>query len=79
MDGEEQTALGLALWSTQLDMAEILVAAGADVESRSRQGLTLLLQAILRGDADSAGFLLQKNADYSARYVVCHCVVLTYL
>jgi ankyrin repeat protein len=66
MDGEEQTALGLALWSTQLDMAEILVAAGADVESRSRQGLTLLLQAILRGDADSAGFLLQKNADYSA-------------
>ena len=67
MDGEEQSALGLALWTSQLNIAEMLVAVGADIESRTRQGLTLLLQAILRQDADSADFLLQRNADYSAR------------
>ena len=63
MDGEEQTALGLALWTGQLDVAEQLVAAGADVESKTRQGLTLLMQALLRGDGASVTFLLDKRAD----------------
>ena len=74
MDGEEQTALGLALWRSQLDIADMLVEAGADVESQTRQGLTLLLQTILRGDDNSASFLLQRNADYSARYILIHCL-----
>ena len=62
MDGEEETALGLGLWTGQLDVAEQLVATGADVESKTRQGLTLLMQALLRGDGASVTFLLDKIA-----------------
>lgn len=59
------SALGLALAAGLLDIAEWLLQAGADIEARTA-GATLLHQSILRGDAPSALFLLDRGANVHA-------------
>jgi ankyrin repeat protein len=50
-----------------MDVVELLVSKGADVNTRSKQGLTPLEEAAMRGQKDAAGLLITKGADVNAR------------
>lgn len=63
-DGD--SSLSLALKSGAQDLVPILISGGADVNVRNGQDLTLLHQAILKEDADTAVFLLNQGADMNA-------------
>ena len=68
-DSLGQTALGVALWSRQYNIAELLITGGANVNDTDDNQLTLLHQAIIRRDTESATFLLQHQSDNGARLV----------
>lgn len=75
-DSDGQSVLGLALvLKDKLDIAELLLTGGANVNDADNVGKTLLYQAIERRDVDSATFLLKHQADPDAWYVVVHSVV----
>lgn len=66
-NSDGHSALGLALvMNSQLDIAELLLNGGADVNDSNSDGRTLLLHAITRRDVDSAIFLLKHQADPNA-------------
>lgn len=64
IDGD--SPLSLALTMDAKEMVPILIQGGADVNARNGQDLTLLHQAILKEDAETAVFLLNQGADYNA-------------
>lgn len=64
VDGD--SPLSLALMSGAKDLVPILIRGGADVNARNGQDLTLLHQAILKEDAETAVFLLNQGADINA-------------
>lgn len=64
VDGD--SPLSLALTMDVRDLVPILIQGGADVNARNGQDLTLLHQAILKEDAETAVFLLNQGADYNA-------------
>jgi len=69
-DSAGQSVLGVALWTgNQLEIGELLLGGGADVNDTDNEGRTLLLQAIAAHNVDSALFLLQNQADANARQV----------
>src|SRR5205085_7610818 len=57
------TALMRAVAEKHLDVARVLVEAGADVRAKSSKGFTALLFAAQQGDLDSAKMLLAAGAD----------------
>src|SRR5205085_1855104 len=57
------TALMRAVAEKHLDVARVLVEAGADVRAKSSKGFTALLFAAQQGDIDSAKMLLAAGAD----------------
>jgi hypothetical protein len=70
-DSEGHSALGLALiLNDRLDIAELLLTGGANVNDSDSDGKTLLFQAIERHDVESAIFLLKHQADPDAWYVL---------
>jgi len=72
-DSTGQSVLGTALWAgSRLQIAELLLGGGANVNDVDAEGRTLLLQAIRRCDVDSALFLLRHQADPNARQVIDH-------
>ena len=74
-DSVGQSVLGVALWAgNRLEIAELLLGGGANVNDMDDEGRTLLLQAISRCDADSALFLLRNQADPNARQVALLCL-----
>ena len=58
-------ALSMALEGGHLDVAEWLIAAGADIEAEN-EGTSVLNQCIIRGDSPSALFLLERKASVGA-------------
>lgn len=48
------------------ELVPILIQGGSDVNVRNGQDLTLLHQAILKEDAETAVFLLKQGGDYNA-------------
>lgn len=64
VDGD--SALSLALKVGAKDLVPLLIKGGADVNVRNGQDLTLLHQAILKEDAETAVFLLNQGADMNA-------------
>lgn len=64
VDGD--SPLSLALTTDAKELVPILIQGGADVNARNGQDLTLLHQAILKEDSDTAVFLLKQGADYNA-------------
>lgn len=64
VDGD--SPLSLALTLDARDLVPLLIQGGADVNARNGQDLTLLHQAILKEDAETAIFLLNQGADYNA-------------
>lgn len=64
VDGD--SPLSLALKFEAKDLVPILIKGGADVNVRNGQDLTLLHQAILKEDAETAVFLLNQSADMNA-------------
>ena len=66
-DSEGQTVLGLALWSNLHSEAARLLGAGANINEKNSEGLTLLQQAIQKQDTASALFLIENQADISIR------------
>lgn len=64
VDGD--SALSLALKFDAKDLVPVLIKGGADVNVRNGQDLTLLHQAILKEDAETAVFLLNQSADMNA-------------
>lgn len=63
-DGDSPLSQSLALGRKSL--VSILIKGGADVNARNGQDLTLLHQAILKEDAETAAFLLEQGADMNA-------------
>ncbi|XP_012273711.1 rabankyrin-5 [Orussus abietinus] len=69
---EGETALSLAIkfpLKTGRNILTALIKAGANVNQRSGDGLTLLHEAIAREDAATAIFLLENGADMNAKTV----------
>lgn len=63
-NGDSPLSISLALNRTNL--VPILIKGGADVNARNGQDMTLLHQAILNHDSDTAIFLLDQGADMNA-------------
>lgn len=61
-----ESPLSLALQFGAKDLVSVLIKGGADVNVRNGQDLTLLHQAILKEDAETAVFLLNQSADMNA-------------
>lgn len=66
-DSEDQTALGLALVGGLHQVARELLAGGASVNVRNKDGLTLLHQAILHQETQGTLFLLENGADFTIK------------
>jgi hypothetical protein len=66
-DSEGNSPLLLACRSGKLDMAEILVFAGARVSAANKRGDTPLLAAVGAGKLELAGMLVSKRADVNAK------------
>lgn len=64
VDGDSPLSLALQLEAKEL--VPILIRGGADVNARNGQDLTLLHQAILKEDTETAIFLLNQGADFNA-------------
>ncbi|XP_055542467.1 rabankyrin-5 isoform X2 [Wyeomyia smithii] len=62
--GDSPLSLALALGYNEL--VPLLIKGGADVNARNGQDMTLLHQAILKEDSDTAVFLLNQGADMNA-------------
>lgn len=58
--------LSLSLQLNRTDLVPILIQGGADVNARNGQDMTLLHQAILNHDSETAVFLLQQGADMNS-------------
>lgn len=67
-DSQDQTVLALALWNGYQDVATQLLSGGANINDFNSEGHTMLHQAIIKQDADSAIFLLDHQADPNSRY-----------
>ncbi|KAI8782408.1 rabankyrin-5 isoform X2 [Biomphalaria glabrata] len=65
-DSVGQTVLGLALWNNMHDMADKLLACGANINEKNAAGMTLLHQAIEKQETESALFLMDHLADLEA-------------
>ncbi|KAI9579988.1 rabankyrin-5 [Glossina fuscipes] len=63
-NGDSPLSLSLTLGKTNL--VPILIKGGADVNARNGQDMTLLHQAILNNNSETAVFLLQQGADMNA-------------
>lgn len=68
-DGTEETAMGLALWTGQFDVARELLEAGADIEAPNSQQQTLLYLAVIREQPKACLFLIESGADYRKKTV----------
>jgi ankyrin repeat protein len=66
-DGDNETALSLALWTEHFSIAQQLIKSGADIECVDREEPGLLYVAILREMPMAAMFLLENGADYKKR------------
>lgn len=64
VNGDSPLSIALQLGAN--DLVPILIRGGADVNARNGQDLTLLHQAILKEDAETAIFLLNQGADFNA-------------
>lgn len=61
--------LGLALWSRLHEEAGRLLGAGANINEKNSEGMTLLHQAIEKQDTSSALFLIEHKADLTIKYI----------
>ncbi|WAR02239.1 ANFY1-like protein, partial [Mya arenaria] len=66
-DSEGQTVLGLALWSHVYEEAGRLLGAGANINERNTEGMSLLHQAIEKQDISGALFLIEHQADIALK------------
>ena len=66
-DSEGQTVLGLSLWCSLHDEAARLLGAGANINEKNTEGLTLLHQAIEKQDTQTAMFLIEHQADVTIK------------
>ncbi|XP_038074756.1 rabankyrin-5-like isoform X2 [Patiria miniata] len=66
-DSNDQTVLGLALWTGLHNFAAQLLHGGANINCMTLDGLTLLHMAISKQDTQSALFLLEHQADINIR------------
>jgi len=67
-DSEGQTVLGLALWGGLYDAAGRLLGAGANINEKNMEGLSLLHQAIEKQDISGSLFLIEHQADLTLKY-----------
>ncbi|KAH8288958.1 hypothetical protein KR044_003172, partial [Drosophila immigrans] len=65
-DFNDNSPLSLCLALNQMQLAQILIAGGADVNARNGRELTLLHQCILNGDDEKAIFLIEQGAEINA-------------
>ena len=68
-DSNDQTVLGLALWTGLHSFAAQLLHAGANINYTTGDGHTLLHLAIQKQDTSSALFLLEHQADINVKWV----------
>lgn len=66
-DSDGQTVLGLALWNNIYEEASKLLGAGANINERNTEGLTLIHQAIEKQDMSGALFLIEHQADLTIK------------
>lgn len=64
---EQWTALHYAVFAGHGEVAERLVAAGADIDARSPNGSSVLMMAVYEGREDLARWLLARGADTRIR------------
>ena len=72
-DGDDESALGVALNCRAYNIAAVLLSAAARVDANTSSGLTLLHKAILRDDTGAASFLLEHGANIDTRSVCVYC------
>jgi ankyrin repeat protein len=66
VEGDGTTALHWAVRADDLDLARMLLAAGADVNAATREGVTPLSVAAVNGSARMTGVLLEAGANANA-------------
>ena len=66
VEGDGTTALHWAVRADDLEMARLLLAAGADVKAATREGVTPLSVAAVNGSARMTGVLLEAGANANA-------------
>lgn len=66
-DLESETPLMIAAWFGHLDVVHVLLAKGADVNSRNQRGMTPLFCAALQGQAAIVRALFDRKADINAK------------
>lgn len=62
-----QTPMSLAVETGQINVAEMLIQSGADVNVKDDNGVSLLQRMILEGNENGAQFLLEHGVDINAR------------
>ncbi|VDM28408.1 unnamed protein product [Toxocara canis] len=67
VDSNEDTPLARASLNGFLEVAKTLLKAGADINEKDRNGVTLLLRAIAAKNDETSVFLLNNGADATAR------------
>ena len=72
-DGVGESALGLALWSDQFEVAQRLLEVGADIEKTDSEDPGLLYVAVLREKQHACLFLLKNGADFKKRCYAILC------
>lgn len=66
-NSQHQTPLALAIGLKLMEVAELLINSGANVDVRDEEGYTLLHRAIMGRDCESAHFLLIHGADVALK------------
>ncbi len=67
--GDGGTALIIASGRSHLDVANLLVSRGANVNLSNQNGWTPLMAAVSRGSYPTAAFLLEKGADPNSKHI----------
>ncbi|XP_043472687.1 putative ankyrin repeat protein RF_0381 [Leptopilina heterotoma] len=65
-NGNELTPLQRACEAGRMDIVELLVSYGADVQSRNNDGMTMIHHAVIGMNLDVVEFLLQRGLDINA-------------
>ncbi|XP_051169365.1 putative ankyrin repeat protein RF_0381 isoform X2 [Leptopilina boulardi] len=65
-NGNELTPMQRACEAGRMDIVELLVSCGADVNSRNNEGMTMIHHAVLGMNLDIVEFLLQRGLDVNA-------------
>lgn len=63
INGRGDTVLTVALWTKQMDKANLLIEKGVNINMKNSYGRTALMEMAMHGNLEGAKFLIEKQAD----------------